>query len=322
MQQETETIQYIPHQEIDRQKWDAAIRQSRLDAPYALTWYLDLVSPDWDALVKGDYEAVMPICRKRKFGIDYLFQPFLAQQLGVFSSSVVQSRLVDDFLSAIPVRYRWIDMHLNETNHSVHEGFIHIERKNFTLELTEGYAALQQGFSRNCKRNINKAEKAGLAVRDDRPCEWALSFLSKSLGNQVKDLKNQFFKTLEAVVRLSIRNGQGMLYSVQDVDKENIIATGWFLKNESRLCFQACASSPEGKEHEAMYLIVDHAIKEYAGSGRILDFTGSNLPGVAYFNASFGARPAAYPAVFRNNLPFPLKTLKKKPAGVNPSGSL
>lgn len=309
-------IRYIKHQGIDKEKWDNCIRHSGIDLEYAHAWYLDVLCPVWDALVMNDYEAAMPLCRKRKYGIDYLFQPFLAQQLGVFSTSGVQSPLVDDFLSAIPDRYRWVDIRLNEMNRPGHEGFVCAERRNFTIGMTKGYEALQQGFSRNCRRNIHKAEMAGLIVRNDLPAEKVLPFLTNNLAKQVKDLDRAFFHTLKEVVQVSIRKGQGELLSVQMPDTTSVIAAGWLLKNDSRLFFQACASSPEGKKHEVMYLLVNHAIRQHASSGRIFDFTGSNLPGVAYFNASFGARPSSYPAVYRNKLPFPLKVLKKKPVWV------
>jgi hypothetical protein len=201
-------------------------------------------------------------------------------------------------------------------NRPRHAKFIWAERRNFTIELTEGYQTLQQRFNRNCRRNIQKAESAGLVVKDDLSEETILSFLKHHLAKNVKDHKNKFFHTLEAVLRASSQNGQGILFSVHKRDTGPVLAAGWFLKNDSRLSFQACASSPEGKKHEAMYLLVDHAIRQHASSGRIFDFMGSNLQGVAYFNASFGARPSSYPAVFRNTLPFPLKALKRKPVWV------
>lgn len=313
-------IKNCRHQDIDRQKWDAVIRQSEPDMPYALSWYLDIVSPGWDGLVMNDYEAVMPLCRKSRFGIDYLFQPFLAQQMGVFSTFPARSPLADDFLSAIPRRYKWIDMHLNEMNHPEHMEYVCVKRKNFTIDLRKDFQALQQNYSRNCRRNIRKAEKAGWVLGEDLPAEKAVSFLNRYLAMQVKNLDKDFFAVLESVVGASVANGSGMLLSVQQPETGEVVAAGWFLKNDSRLCFQACASTIEGKAHESMYLLMDHALRKHASSGRIFDFTGSNLPGVAYFNASFGATLSAYPAVYRNTLPFLLKLLKKKPAWVNPSG--
>ena len=57
-----------------------------------LTWYLDIVSPGWEAIVKeeaGCYVAVLPLPVRRKFGLRYLQQPLLTQQLGLFHAADV-----------------------------------------------------------------------------------------------------------------------------------------------------------------------------------------------------------------------------------------
>jgi hypothetical protein len=54
-------IKYLKHKEINKEKWDKCISSSHNKIIYALSWYLDVVSPNWDGLIKGDYEAVMPI---------------------------------------------------------------------------------------------------------------------------------------------------------------------------------------------------------------------------------------------------------------------
>lgn len=78
-------ITYLTHNQIDKQRWDDCIKQSPNGNVYALSWYLDIVHPRWEALVEDDYVSVMPLTGNRKCGISYPFQPFFVQQLGVFS---------------------------------------------------------------------------------------------------------------------------------------------------------------------------------------------------------------------------------------------
>ena len=68
-------IKYLKHNQIDKQKWDSAIENARNGLVYVLSWFLDIVSPDWDALVYGDYEVVMPLTYRNKLGVKYLYQP-------------------------------------------------------------------------------------------------------------------------------------------------------------------------------------------------------------------------------------------------------
>jgi hypothetical protein len=90
-----------------------------------------------------------------------------------------------------------------------------------------------------------------------------------------------------------------------------LMAAGLFIVTLGRCLFLVCASTPEGKENQSMYLLVDHMIGKNAGSGIVFDFSGSNIPGIAYFNAGFGSYTTQYPVVRRNLLPWPLRLFKK-----------
>ena len=93
-------IRYLRHNEIDREKWDACIAASENGLVYAYSWYLDVVHPEWEALVMDDYAAVMPLTGGRKFGVEYLFQPFFVQQLGAFSPDCMKLN-DNEFMEAI-----------------------------------------------------------------------------------------------------------------------------------------------------------------------------------------------------------------------------
>ena len=59
-------IKYLSHNNIDLKKWDICIQNAYNSLIYAESWYLDIVSPNWEALVYNDYEYVMPLPLKRK----------------------------------------------------------------------------------------------------------------------------------------------------------------------------------------------------------------------------------------------------------------
>ncbi|MCK7528936.1 MAG: hypothetical protein MZV64_70975 [Ignavibacteriales bacterium] len=56
-----------------------------------------------------------------------------------------------------------------------------------------------------------------------------------------------------------------------------------------------------------MVALMDYFIQENAGKKLILDFCGSNIPGVADWNLGFGAQNHTYYGVHLNNLPLWLK---------------
>jgi hypothetical protein len=70
-------------------------------------------------------------------------------------------------------------------------------------------------------------------------------------------------------------------------------------------------TSEEGKKTEANHFLINAIIKEFAGTKMLLDFEGSDLPGVKAFYENFGVTNQPYYLLRYNALPFPLKLLKK-----------
>ena len=60
------SIRYLAHNDINRDQWDNCIRQAENGLIYGYSWYLDTTAGNWDGLVSGDYEAVMPLPLKKK----------------------------------------------------------------------------------------------------------------------------------------------------------------------------------------------------------------------------------------------------------------
>jgi len=61
----------------------------------------------------------------------------------------------------------------------------------------------------------------------------------------------------------------------------------------------------------SMFLMFNELISEYAGTDKVLDFEGSEIPGVARFFKGFGAVKQHYYHLHINKLPLPIRWLKK-----------
>ena len=243
-------------------------------------------------------------------GIDYLFQPYFTQQLGVFSNQPVDAEVTGRFLDAIPARFQYIDIQLNTMNFPVNAHFIAKARKNYTLDLSNAYTVLAANYHRNCRRNIQKAINAGLTVRPGTDSPVFVSFVQQHLDKKLSGMGKDFYTVLQQLTQTSQENGTGEILGVYS-SQNQLVAVGWFVVVTGRCMFEVCASTPGGAAHQAMYLLVDHAMREKSGSKLLFDFAGSNIPGVAYFNAGFGASESIYVAVKRNRLPWPLKLIKR-----------
>ncbi|MBN2214112.1 MAG: hypothetical protein JW723_07700 [Bacteroidales bacterium] len=305
-------IEYYPHNSIDKEKWDDCIAHSANEFIYAYSWYLDRVIPGWDAIILDDYRAVMPVTRAVKFGIKYIYPPLFTQQLGIFSPELPSEELAHEFLSLILSKYKYARIQLNEFN-TVKEGNAYHVRQNnnHEIDLSFSYEELFERFNRNCKRNIKKAENCGLEIRSDLSAVTFVEFVRSNLEDRMKQMKREDYQRLANLTGHLLDRASGELYGCYS--SEGVLCgTALFLITENRCIFSVCASSFYGKQCQAMYLLVNNQIRKYAGSKKIFDFSGSNLPGIAYFNSTFGSEIRHYPVVIINQLPWPLRLFKKQ----------
>lgn len=299
-------IQYFQQAEIDKTKWDACIETAANGLIYGYSFYLDHMSENWDALVLNDYEAVMPLTWKKKYGIKYLYQPFLTAQSGVFGNNITE-RLAEEFILSIPDCFRYIDISLNAGNISgLRNGVINY-RANYILNLNKPYPDLKNNYKDNIIRNIKKAEKTGFTVENDFNVEIVINLAVDQMINYNKISDGQVTRFRNLYQYLKQKN----MASTFGVKFNNIfLATCVFFNSHNRFYYILVGNHPDGKTSGASHALLDAFIKEQATSNKLLDFEGSDIPGLALFYSSFGATLENYPALKINKLPFYIKWLK------------
>lgn len=302
-------IRYVPHKNINKEQYDICISNAPNSIIYAFSWYLDTVSPGWDMLESDDYKTVMPLPHRKRLGLSYIFTPRYVQQLGVFGPDVNKS-LIQAFLKQIPPKFRLIDLKFNEKN-SVEKLSGWTKRTNYLLNINAEYEMVSKSYHRNCNRNIKKAQNAGLLIGKSLNAREFSEFIRENLQDQIEGFVDSDVILLEKITEESLRNQEGEIVCVRDPEG-NISAAGSFLFSGDRLIFSVCASSSKGHKEQAMYYLVDQQIKKYSGKFTVFDFSGSEIKGIAYFNASFGAQAVSYPFLRINKLPMLLKLLVGK----------
>lgn len=281
-------IKYLKHNDIDYEKWDICISQANNSLVYAKSWYLDVVSPGWEALVADDYVYVMPLPVKRKYIFRYLVQPILTQQLGIFSKEKINDKLVRKFIRKIP--YLSYHLNLNEQNKYMKATVL----PNYLLDLNISYERLRAGYSKNTKRNIEKADKAGLIVTDDLPANDFLEFYYSTEKNYSEPDKI----IVEKLIFTALDRKKMSLYGVYNTQKELIAALS-LLHSKQRFIYLLPVSNEEGKKSLAMFAIINEIIRNNSFSPFLLDFEGSRLEGIARLYKGFGGKKKVYYEVKR-----------------------
>ena len=303
-------IHYLPNADIDYDKWDACIEASVNGLAYAYSWYLDIVAPDWEALVMDDYEVVMPLPKRKKWGITYLFQPLLVQQLGVFSPFPLNQVVFNDFLGAIPKQYQWIDGYLNEGNNFTVKILESNARSNYLLFLNKPYEQLYQHYHTNTRRNLKKAQKQSLTIQTSISPDELVAFFQKTLQPKLHYITDEYCRLLLQLIYRSVHRGCGITIGVYD-EVNQLCSAAFFLDSHYRLTDLAPATNQSGRENGAMFFLLDSLIRKYANSDYTLDFEGSMVPSVARFYKGFGGLEVNYWHIRENRLPWWAKWIKQ-----------
>ncbi len=295
-------IKYLKYEHIDKEKWDACIRESFNGNLYAYSWFLDVVCEEWEALVEGDYERVFPINFRRKAGIHIIYQPFFTQQLGLFSRSGLSPEVVNAFLEAIPAKYRVVDLNLNIHNISSCGGFERRPQVNYELDLIGDYEEIRKNYSKNTRRNLVKAESAGLTMVKDIKPDGIIDLFRANRGKRIKVLKDANYLKLKRLMYTAIYKGIGKVYGVYD-EQNSLCAGAVFLQSNKKMIFLFSGLSSEGRDRRAMFFLIDNFIREHANKHLTLDFNGSNDEALARFYKGFGSNKIHYTRISRNSLP-------------------
>ena len=278
-------IHYKTYKNIDFIKYDRCIQDSFNSRIYAFSWYLNCVTDDWDALVLNDYEVVMPLPKRSKLGLNYIYQVSWVQQLGIFSRVNIEENLILDFINKIPNKFVLVDYFFNSENKFDNK---HLKKRiNYILDLSKSFDEISRGFNTNRKR-ISKKEISNIKIDKKGRIDDFLNFYKKQEINYKTHPDS--FEKLERLLKSD--NNSVHIWTVKI--NNNLIAGLVWLKDQSRITYLVPVANSEAKKLNIPTYLVNELIKDHENSNYILDFEGSMNEGVAQFYKSFGAREEEY----------------------------
>jgi hypothetical protein len=278
-------LDFISYEGIDKAAYDQCVLSSPDFRVYALSWYLDSVTLKWDLLVLDDYKAVMPLPRRSKYGLSYVYTPPFVQQLGVFSSIQLSREEECRFYARAFSRYFLADYFAHASSRC--DETPRIPRTNYLLRLDRSHAELSQGFNSNRRRILKKAS-GELAI--DKIGDPELLLRKSREYPQSFELDRTSTTALE---RLVTKNTEAV--SVWNAFHRDRWAGGLaWIRDQRRITYLFPVQNSLGKELQVHTFIIDSLIKDHENSGLVLDLEGSVIPGVATFYRSFGAEAEIY----------------------------
>jgi len=295
-------INYLKHNDIDKEKWDRCIASSFNDLIYARSFYLDIMSPGWHALEMNGYQFVMPLTWKQKLGIRYLYQPSFTQQLGVFGPESLDEKLIKSFLDKAFALFDFAEINLNFANTYKSADK---QKSNFFLHLNKPFQEIENIFQKEIKREVKKNRLFYLPSQEYNN----VILLFKSLYNKKTSLKKEQYQKFSSVCDFLSKADSLIVRKVQD-ENQQLLSTAILFSDRKRLYYILAATTDEGRKVKANYFLLYNLIKEFSEQDLIFDFEGSDIPSIQFFFKKFGPLEEKYPFIRHNNLPLFAKKLK------------
>lgn len=309
-------LRFLSRSEVDTVAWDACVAASSRRMIYGYAWYLDAVagtgSWKWIGLVMisadGEYQAVMPVPLRRKFGTWVVHQPLFCQFLDVFSSN--ESLDPTPFLRAVQQKYRYGSvLCVRPYPHPSLDFDLVRQRTTHVLDLSVGYETIARHYTRDRKRNLRLAENYGWHVMDSTDPKPLLTLFRENhadgidggVGEWAYGLLRRLIQALQqrglATLRYALHNG-------------NCEAGALFVQEGDRIIYLFNAASEIGRRGNARTLLIDQFIRANSGQPILFDFESPQKESVVRFYRSFGATEAVFREVRWSRLTMADRVLK------------
>jgi len=283
-------IKFVAQEDIDKNKWNSCIYYAGNGNIFGYHWYLTNVIKEWDALVEGDYESVMPLIKSEGsfFKKTKLYTHKLLRSTGLYSVHVLSEKRINSFFEAIP-------KHLARGNMDINEGIKipsqcswqpKLDFSNALLLLKESYDQISSEYSPELYQKLERANLAQLYSINNLKPEVLVDFYK----THSPDFKEQHYHAYLRVMYNAMHRGWGVLSGVKN-PKGELLAANFFMISNQRFMSLLPVCSPKGNQNGALEFLFDLSIKIQAEKPMILDF---NLYEFNDFAKQFGATKSPY----------------------------
>ena len=149
----------------------------------------------------------------------------------------------------------------------------------------------------------------GCTVKKEFDAEIVIAAAKEQMKSYVKEAKENVVRFQKLFNYLHPRQ-QAITYGIFS-PQHKLLSSCIFFFSHHRAYYILVGNHPESKTTGASHALIDAFIKDHCGQKMILDFEGSDIPGLANFYSSFGATEEKYAAIRLNRLPFYLRWIKK-----------
>jgi len=305
-------VQLLSSQQIDSEKWNRFVRSSPQGAVYHEYGTLNALCSSWSAFLisDGEWKAVFPFERKRKYLIRYSFPPMFTQFLGpvIALDSQEESAELSQLLAE---RFKAMGRSLVANfspSYQLDEswqksGFKVGERVTHWLSLDRSFEDVQKGYSKNIRRNIKKGKKRFEVKVNELDVKGALDLFREEVGTSLGISEDHYTGFKKWIVSLQAE-GRVTIYSGM-TQEGSIAGFAIIIHSGTHRIYSMGALRSEERNSGLSPLLLSTAIDDAVEDGAtIFDFEGSMVEGIARFFKSFGSETVTFNTVSLKKFPF------------------
>ncbi|PWH81393.1 hypothetical protein [Brumimicrobium oceani] len=282
---------WVNQKDINKKDWDQLVAKTKDVSIYVNSFYLDATAIDWEAYVAEDFSFAIPVGVVRKGGISRVYPPLFLRYIEAIGD--VSKIDWEAFEKSLLKRYSKGDLHAKSAilpKTSFHQ-FIHqvVNTDSFKLKT-------------QAKRMIKRFEKTDYEIREENINTEVLSkLIAKELSKKLPIYGTKDVEHLFEVIKKA--EEKGFLYKVGVFAGEDLKGGLIGLKFNNKLLYLKGTAQEELQEQGAMYALMNHFIAHGFNENCSIDFGGSRVKGIQFFNQRFNGNDKAYFSYSWDNSP-------------------
>jgi hypothetical protein len=260
---------------------------------YGISWYLDLVVPEWQGMIKGNYDGVFPIITTKKYAIPILFQPVGLHKVAWYSKLSIEKSDYEFLINFINKSFAYAHINIGSSENIAanrHDANYTVkQRKSQMLNISDKpLAAIFRSFSQGNRYSIRKSEKMQVEIRQETNPQIFWKVAKESNAFTQGGIGRNNHHTVAKMMSTTLNSKSSQLW-VAYHDRIPV-SVGFLVGFNKVMYFLFLFTIDNGLKCCANHLMMKEIIKHNYGIFHTLDFAGSNIESIGFFNRSFGAK--------------------------------
>jgi len=294
-------IKHLNNSDINFVRWDNCINNAINGNLFAYSWYLNILCDDWEALVLGNYDYVMPLLVKKRWNNTIFYTSKLGIRLGVFSNKLISEEIVQKFIDAIPKNKSLINISLNAYNQLKSKNIKIFS--NYEIDLIKSHKRISENYSNQFQKDLDIAKKNKLSVVKGLLPNDLINFSKSKNVISKPRLNTNDIQKLRMIMAYCFRYNLGEAFGVYD-SHNTIQAAAFFIQSKKKIYLLYAANSKIGIQTNAFHLLIDKYIEQHSEKDLTLSIENIITKFSREFYTGLGAKEYKFQQYYANYLPF------------------